>query len=73
MWKSGIINGYWWQAKVYGIGSEYGIDGGRISKLQICTGAKWDHTKAIYGYDRGLDYDGCPEDVLRMVMNEALV
>ena len=39
---------YW--AKVYDEGSQYGIEGGRISKLTLKTSGK-----VIYNYDRGLD------------------
>jgi len=72
MWKTGIINGYFWSAKVFDTGSEYGIDNGRISKLQICKGDRWDHNTNIYNYDRGLDFDECPAGVLKMVMEDIL-
>ena len=39
---------YW--AKVYDEGSQYGIEGGRISKLTLKASGK-----VIYNYDRGLD------------------
>ena len=39
MWKEGIINGYLFYAKVYEGPSEYGIDKGRVSKLEISKGA----------------------------------
>ncbi len=54
MWKEGSIKihdsifHYW--MKQYDEGSEYGIDGGRISKLTIkCAG------KTVCNYDRGWD------------------
>lgn len=54
MWKEGTVsvNGeifhYW--MKQYEEGSEYGINGGRISKLTIkCSG------REVYNYDRGED------------------
>ena len=44
-------------AKVYDTGSEYGIDGGRISKLEI----RVDDRKVCH-YDRGWDIKPtCPE------------
>ena len=64
MWKQGQIgalNGtgvykYW--AKVYDEGSElYGINEGRISKLEIRKDGK-----SLYNYDRGLDYDKLDAD-----------
>lgn len=59
MWKQGVILvpnpdkshtavRYW--AKVYETGSQFGIEGGRISKLML----KADN-EIIYNYDRGLD------------------
>ena len=54
MWKEGSIKihdsifHYW--MKQYDEGSEYGIDGGRISKLMIkCEG------RTVCNYDRGWD------------------
>lgn len=50
MWKDGIINGYLFEAKVYAESSEYGINEGRISKLDISkTG------ECLCRYDRGWD------------------
>ena len=37
-------------AKVYDVGSQYGIEGGRISKLMLK-----ENGEIIYNYDRGLD------------------
>ena len=46
---------YW--AKVYDEGSQYGIDGGRISKLTLKMDGEW-----IATYDRGWDIKPtCPE------------
>ena len=66
-WQEGTLNGYWYQAKVFEVGSQYGINGGRISKLAICKGDKWDVTKCVYNYDRGLDFDKCPPEVLQSI------
>jgi hypothetical protein len=53
-WVDGKIDGYRFQAKVYDSGSEYGIDGGRVSKLAV-----WDERPSGVGefisYDRGWD------------------
>ena len=35
MWSKGIINGYEYWVKHFDEGSEFGINGGRISKLAI--------------------------------------
>jgi len=45
--------------------SKYGINGGRISKLSILgTGPTTGKRVAIYGYDRGLDFDNTPAGLL---------
>lgn len=55
MWQTLIINGYWVQAKVYEVGSHFGINDGRISKLCICKGERYDSNKIAVNYDRGWD------------------
>jgi hypothetical protein len=57
MWYNGILEGYWWEAKVFDRGSVYGINDGRVSKLSICKGDQWDHDQCVYNHDRGLDLD----------------
>ena len=47
--KEGKTVVYYW-AKVYDVGSQYGIEGGRISKLMLKANGE-----IIYNYDRGLD------------------
>ena len=54
LWHEGALKVYgtnyrYW-AKVYDEGSEYGIDGGRVSKLMIKEG-----DKIVVNYDRGWD------------------
>ena len=62
MWESGSfeINGvkYKYEAKVYDVGSKYGINNGRISKLKVVNDIgpnswTWDNT--VINYDRGWD------------------
>ncbi len=70
LWKEGAIgvpvNGetkiahYW--AKVYDEGSEYGIDGGRISKLQIRIDGQ-----TVVSYDRGWDVKPDENDEATMI------
>ena len=59
-WRAGETwDGFTWQAMVFPVGSEFGIDGGRVSKLFIRRGRE-----AVYEYDRGLGVDntaGYPE------------
>jgi len=54
MWKEGTIfinkQGYRYWVKQYEVGSQYGIDGGRVSKLMIKRGGE-----VVCNYDRGWD------------------
>ena len=69
MWSEGIIASpttggkykYW--VKHYEEGSEFGIDGGKVSKLTI---RKVGESRDLYNYDRGLDVD-CADDEVRAV------
>jgi hypothetical protein len=52
-WLKGTVNrypGYTFQAKVYDVGSVFGIGEGRISKLQV-----WRGDRSVMHYDRGWD------------------
>lgn len=50
-WQTGTVGDYKFEAKVYDEGSDYGIDAGRISKLQV----KDKDNKTVAAYDRGWD------------------
>ena len=52
MWTKGEINGYKYCCKHYEEGSRFGIDEGRISKLEIRKDGRW-----VFNYDRGHDID----------------
>ena len=56
MWKEGAIliggKGYRYWVKHYEEGSQFGIDGGRISKLMIKRGGE-----IVCNYDRGWDVE----------------
>ena len=56
MWKEGVILinhcGYHYWVKQYDEGSQYGIDGGRISKLTIKRNGE-----IVCNYDRGWDIE----------------
>ena len=56
MWNKGTVNvsgrAYDYSAKVYGAGSEFGIGGGRVSKLEIVDA---ESGKVAASYDRGWD------------------
>ncbi len=49
-WTVGTIGEFRFRAKVYGAPSKYGIDNGRVSKLEIKKG-----TMPVVNYDRGWD------------------
>lgn len=68
MWREGFYKNYWWQAKVYDEGSRFGINSGRISKLQIRLWSDGKKDEVVYNYDRGPDVDNCPKDVLAYVL-----
>ena len=66
MWTSGKIDGFCFEIKHFEEGSEFGIDGGRISKLWIGKGGR-----EYAHYSRGWDiYPTDPEAV--KVYNEIL-
>ena len=50
LFKRGTIGSYTFCAKVYDIGSQYGIDGGRVSKLEMRKAGQ-----LVLNYDRGWD------------------
>ena len=52
MWSKGTINGYTYCVKHFEEGSHFGIDEGKISKLEIRKDGK-----ILYNYDRGLDFN----------------
>jgi hypothetical protein len=52
-WLKGAVNrypGYTFQAKLYDVGSVFGIEEGRISKLRV-----WRGDQSVMHYDRGWD------------------
>ena len=70
MWCFGIVNGAHYEAKVFEDGSQFGINGGRISKLHVVKDGK-----CIINYDRGWDiYPETPEllEILDAIINKYL-
>ena len=61
MWRTGamLIHGkvYKFQVKIYKVGSQYGIDGGKISKLWISC-----EYMVVASYERGWDVKPASED-----------
>ena len=56
MWNFGKINGYDYEVKAYEEPSNFGINGGKISKLFIKKG-----NEVLVGYDREWDKHATPE------------
>lgn len=52
-WVAGKIGNYKYSAKVYEVPSDFGIDSGNISKLQVVN----EEGKTIINYDRGWDVE----------------
>ena len=52
MWKHGELNGFKWCIKVFEVGSEFGINNGRISKLWI---QRESNGETVVNYSRGWD------------------
>lgn len=66
-WIQGAINEMQFQAKVYDVGSRYGIDEGRVSKLSIRDARK----REIIAYDRGWDIE--PDNEAQRALLTALL
>ncbi|WP_322354331.1 hypothetical protein [Dehalococcoides sp.] len=66
MWSEGIItcpttgSKYKYWVKHYEEGSQYGIDGGKVSKLTI---RKLDESRDLVNYDRGWDVEPNTDEV----------
>ena len=65
-WCSGIVGNYIFEAKSFDVGSQFGIDGGRVSKLSIKrantvgNGKGW-FDGVVVNYDRGWDIEPAAE------------
>lgn len=59
MWKHGELNGFKWCIKVFEVGSEFGINNGRISKLWI---QRESNGKTVANYSRGWDVKPFDDD-----------
>ena len=65
LWLSGTVNenpAYSFTAKVFDVGSRYGLDGGQISKLTV-----WHSGNEVASYDRGWDTPPRTQDDRRAV------
>ena len=69
LWAEGLTeDGFWFQAKVYNTGSQFGINKGRVSKLSVCQGTRWNPETQVYNYDRGLDFDRAPNGLVDRIV-----
>ncbi len=66
MWHSGNMNGFRYQVKAFDKGSQFGINGGRISKLWISKDGK-----TYANYDRS--WDMVPTDPAAIEVYESIV
>ena len=64
-WITVEIDGYEVEAKVYDNPSSFGINGGRVSKMVIRK-----QNKAIYNYDRGLDFSKVSEKLVNKIVSD---
>lgn len=56
-WVEAITDRFTIHAKVFQDASVFGIDEGRVSKLEISRGTKgYRHAEVVYNFDRGLDF-----------------
>lgn len=74
-WITAVINGRWVQAKVYDEPSEYGVNGGRVSKIAIAKTAIQNPNRNFfdqicYNYDRGLDFDHAPAGLVEKIIGQ---
>ena len=63
MWSSGIIGEYWFEVKHYEEGSQFGINGGRISKMHVVKGGE-----DQICYDRGWEVRPKTEEAKQIVI-----
>jgi hypothetical protein len=78
-WVTARVCGRWCQAKLFDIGSGYGINGGRISKLSVAkegidflgveSGLPY-LDNLDYNYDRGLDFDELENGLLEKIVSK---
>jgi hypothetical protein len=74
-WITAIIHGRWVQAKVYDKNSVHSVNEGRVSKIAIGKSASRNpyenfFEQICYNYDRGLDFDQAPSNLVKKIINE---
>ena len=66
LWYVGRVGSYHFEALVFAEPSQYGIDGGQVSKLYVWDGPKKKRGKALAVYERGWELEP-GEDVRQVV------
>jgi hypothetical protein len=66
LWYIGRVGSYHFEALVFAEPSQYGIDGGQVSKLYLWDGPKKKRGKALAVYERGWELEP-GEDVCAVV------
>jgi hypothetical protein len=61
VWYVGRVGGYHFEALVFAESSQYGIDGGPVSKLYLWDGPKRKRGKALAVYERGWEQEPSEE------------
>ena len=71
-WVTCVIAARWVQAKVYDEGSQFGINGGRVSKLIVSKDMMkpkvFTKEGLDFSYDRGADYSNLPEKDVAVIV-----
>ena len=70
VWYVGRVGSYHFEALVFAEPSQYGLDGGQVSKLYLWEGTKRTRGKALAVYERGWELE--PDEDVRPVI-EVLV
>jgi len=66
VWCVGRVGGYHFEALVFAESSQYGIDGGQVSKLYLWAGPKKKRGETLAVYERGWELE--PGDEVRPVV-----
>ncbi len=76
-WCEGVVGDFFFQAKSFDVGSDFGINGGRVSKLSIKrketvgNGRDW-FEGVVVNYDRGWDIKPKKQKGVRKAFNAVM-
>lgn len=68
MWVKGVVDRFYFVAKVSAKPGMHGINNGRVFKLNVCVGKAWNGNRQVYNYDRDLEFDGLPDGILDRIL-----